>query len=247
MEIVISCSPNEDCSRMWMWYMVSLADWRNRQNSFNMENLTSNNINKRWTHQLPGHKMLLTRPWKKKQNRKIVLVSVKRQAVNYMNENGEQGQRRRHGKFLSYEMKVSEHESCWVSELWAELLVELLMVASMQALFHTDDFWRKLTDIQESSTTKVCVSLLWTSIIWFVSTLLISFPLCNTWVQSSTNHGTDADLCVCVCRGKWFSAWAAVTAMDGVNGKLCVWFWHTDTCWERFHRVSGDGKNCRGN
>lgn len=36
---------------------------------------------------------------------------------------GGQGQRRRHGKFLSYEMKVSEHESRWVtgsrqSALW---------------------------------------------------------------------------------------------------------------------------------
>lgn len=29
-------------------------------------------------------------------------------------------------------------------------------------------------------------------------------------------------------RRNWFTAWAAVKAMDGVNGKLCVWFWHTD-------------------
>lgn len=48
-------------------------------------------------------------PWR------VINPATEKYSSTDLNEMEEQDQRRRYGKFLSYEMKVSEHESCWVT------------------------------------------------------------------------------------------------------------------------------------
>lgn len=164
-----------------------------------------------------------------------LLPAAKRQAVNFMNTNGETLPKRRHGKFLNYnwlDLGREPHGALMMAPVMMGWLYSTLMIFRGEWLIS-----------RKAIINQGCVSLTFMELrrSWGCShLLLIPFILHNKEMQGQTDWSRDADLMhkhtsgfthaahlgPCSCGGKWFSAWATVEAMAGVNGKICVWFWH---------------------